>query len=160
MKSCSFTGHRNIEASVTPRVSELVARAIEYLYVEGCRDFYVGGALGFDTLCAKAVILFRISHPDVRLHMVLPCRDQDEGWSRAQKEVYSYTLSVANDIEYVSEDYYDGCMKKRNERLAELCDVVVAYVGRSNSGAGQTVRLASAAGKTVYNLYKKANGEM
>ena len=155
MKSCSFTGHRNIPESGARQLEELILRAIEYLYSEGCRDYYTGGAIGFDTMCAKAVILFKMTHTDVKLHLVLPCKNQDERWSSAQRALFDYTLNVADDVEYVADEYDSGCMKRRNERLAVLGDVLVAYAGRYNSGAGQTVRMATSLGKTVYNLYKR-----
>ena len=60
-------------------------------------------------------------------------------------------------MEYLAEEYDGGCMKRRNERLAELGDVLVAYAGRFNSGAGQTVRMAANLGKTVYNLYQRVS---
>ena len=135
------------------KIGDLVSRAIEYAYREGCRDFCVGGALGFDTVAAKSVILFRISHPDTRLLVVAPCRNQADSWSEAQIAMYEYILSSADHVEYVSDDYVDGCMRKRNQRLVDLADMLVAYVSRDYSGAAQTVRMAKSAGKPVYNLY-------
>jgi uncharacterized phage-like protein YoqJ len=157
MSSCSFTGHRIIPDNIAPKLEKLLGAALEYLWAEGCRDFYAGGALGFDTMCAKAVILFKMTHPGVKLHLVLPCKNQDERWSDAQRDVFGYTLAAADDVEYVSEDYTKDCMKRRNERLAALGDCLVAYAGKYNSGAGQTVRMANALGKTVYNLYSRAH---
>ena len=153
MKCCAFTGHRKIEDRHKATISDLLSRAIAYAYSEGCRTFLTGGALGFDTLAAKEVIRFRLDHPDVRLKIVLPCKNQSESWSSSQISVYEYTLSNANEIEYVADEYVDGCMKLRNQKLADYCDIMIAYVSRSYSGAAQTVRMASAAGKTVYNLY-------
>jgi hypothetical protein len=70
--------------------------------------------------------------------------------------MYEYLLSVSDEVIYIADEYYDGCMKERNMKLAELCDILIAYVARSNSGAAQTVRMASAMGKSVYNLYAEA----
>ena len=152
--SCSFTGHRKIEASRKGSLTELLERALNYAYSNGCRSFFAGGALGFDTLAAEAVIKFREKHPDVRLTLVLPCKDQDIRWNEGDRVVYKRILALADGVEYVSDVYYDGCMKKRNERLVELCDVLIAYVGRSFGGSAQTLRMAKASGKTVYNLYQ------
>ena len=150
---CSFTGHRKIEPHHEGKIDTLVMRAIEYAYGRGCRAFYTGGAVGFDTVAAKQVILFRMSHPDVRLTVLVPCREQSERWSDRQKQMYDYCLSSADFVEYVSEAYTDDCMKKRNQRLVDAADTVIAYASHSRSGAGQTVRMAQRAGKTVYNLY-------
>ena len=153
MRSCSFTGHRAIEPHHVKGLGSLLDRAIGYVYENGCRDFYIGGALGFDTYAAQRVLLFRMSHPDVRLNLVLPCRDQSDKWSDAQIEMYEYLLSQSSTVEYVSDFYTPDCMRLRNMRLASLCDVMIAYLGHSRSGAGQTVRMAEMQGKQVYNLY-------
>lgn len=153
MHTCAFTGHRKIEASHMGKIENLLSRAVEFAYENGCRTFITGGALGFDTLAAKEVIRFRMSHPDVRLIIVLPCKNQSSAWSSSQVSLYEYTLVNADEIEYVSDEYTDNCMKDRNRRLVELCDMLIAYVSRPYSGAAQTVRMASNEGKVIYNLY-------
>ena len=153
MTTCAFTGHRRIEEKHKEKIGSLLFRAINYAYENGCRTFITGGAIGFDTLAAKEIIRFRLSHPDVRLSVVLPCKNQSDAWSHSQISIYEYTLSNADEIEYVCDEYRDGCMRERNRRLAERCDIMIAYVARSNSGAAQTVRMADRAGKKVYNLY-------
>jgi uncharacterized phage-like protein YoqJ len=153
MQSCAFTGHRKIEERHKDNIESLLRRAISYAYSEGCRIFYTGGALGFDTLAAKEVIRFKLSHPDVSLRIILPCRNQSVSWSPSQIHLYEYTLMNADEIEYVTDEYEDGCMRLRNQRLADYCDLLIAYVSRSNSGSAQTARMAERAGKKVYNLY-------
>ena len=153
MKACSFTGHRTIKASHKDALPDLITRAIEYAYGKGCRKFFAGGALGFDTEAAIAVINYRKTHPDVTLTLLLPCFNQGEKWSEYQRNKYDYILNLADEVVYVSREYTPDCMRIRNQRLAEECDILIAYVQRSASGAGQTVRIASALGKEVYNLY-------
>ena len=128
-------------------------RAINYAYDNGCRNFYCGGAVGFDTLAARQVILFRMSHPDVKLHLLLPCINQDKNWKSSEVRRYEHTLASADTISYVSEEYTKDCMKKRNERLVESCNILIAYVNKEYSGAAQTVRIANKAGVEIYNLY-------
>lgn len=153
MKSCAFTGHRKIEERHKGRIEDLLLRAISFAYSEGCRTFITGGALGFDTLAAREVIRFRLSHPDARLLIVIPCKNQSESWSPSQISLYEYTLINADEVEYIADIYTDGCMKERNQRLADLSDMMIAYVNRPYSGAAQTVRMAAKDGKPVYNLY-------
>ena len=155
VRSCSFTGHREIESRHRETIGPLVVRAIEYAYNEGCRRFYLGGALGFDTIAAQKVILFRMTHPDAELHLLLPCKDQEKNWSYSQREMYGYILGQADTVTYVSDIYTDGCMRERNRLLAERGDIMIAYLGRPRSGAAQTVRMARELGKTVYNLFDK-----
>ena len=154
---CSFTGHRSITLSHRERLIPLLVRAIEYAYSEGCREFLSGGALGFDTLAAREVIRFKQTHPDVRLVMMLPCIDQDKSWSAGEREMYSYVLRNADETVYVNDEYTDRCMRERNFRLASECDLMIAYLGRRMSGAGQTVGMAERMGKRIYNLYPTLN---
>ena len=150
---CSFTGHRQISPEVREGLSDLLRRAVEYAYAEGCRTFMTGGAIGFDTLAAKEVIRFRMSHPDVRLVLILPCLNQDEKWTSYQRSSYNFTLGAADEVIYTSEEYTNTCMAERNALLAERADMLIAYVGRLRSGAAQTVRMAERLGKKIYNLY-------
>ena len=157
MNGCSFTGHRAIPNEVRARLNGLLTRAIAYAYDNGCRSFYCGGALGFDTMAAKAIILFRMSHPDARLIILVPCKDQSLAWQWAAKDMYDYLLSAADEVVYVTDGAYTSdCMRRRNAMLAEVCDILIAYSGNPRSGSGQTVRMAQKLGKTVYNLYSAA----
>lgn len=153
---CSFTGHRYIEPERRAALVELLGRAIEYAYAEGCRTFMTGGAIGFDTLAAREVIRFRISHGDVRLVLVLPCLEQDLKWNAEQKNSYNFTLSVADEVIYTSEIYTKKCMAVRNKFLAEHAHMLIAYSGRTNSGSAQTLRMAEHMKKRIYNLYPAA----
>ena len=148
---CSFSGHRIVKKEHEGALSGLLMRAIEYAYVAGCRRFLSGGAVGFDTYAARAVIAYRDTHPDVRLVLVLPCKNQSDRWSYSDKRQYEEILSLADDVIYLSDTYTDDCMRKRNMRLAEEADILIAYVNRLNSGSAQTVRMAK--GKEIYNLY-------
>ena len=53
-KKCSFTGHRSISdiSTVKSKVREILSELIK----DGYKDFYNGGTLGFDTMCALEVI--------------------------------------------------------------------------------------------------------
>ena len=160
MRACSFTGHRQIKFEHKKQLPSLLDRAISFAYSKGCRKFLTGGAVGFDTEAAREVIKFRISHPDISLVLVLPYINQSERWSDKQKEAYEYTLSMADEVIYVSEEYTDTCMKERNLRLAEEADILIAYVARDKSGSAQTVRMARSAGKEIYNLYPALEKDM
>lgn len=154
MKSAFFTGHRRKSGDC---VWEIFADIeIEKLILSGVTDFYAGGALGWDTVCAEAVINFRAQeYPEVKLHLVLPCCEEEQTlkWTDEQKARYHEILTSADSVEYVSERYYNGCMKKRNERLVELAEYCLGYYDerRKASGTGQTVRMAQKKGIEIIN---------
>ena len=152
MYGCCFTGHRQIPL---PEISPLTARLdamIAELYGQGCRVFYAGGAMGFDTVAASRVLLFRDRHPDVRLYLLLPCRDQTKGWPEPEAMRFEEILCRSDGFRYVQEEYVPSVMTERNRALVASADVCVAYMQRENSGAGQTVRFAKEKGIPVRNL--------
>lgn len=153
ISACSFTGHRTISALHRATLPALLSRAVAYAYEEGCRTFYTGGALGFDTYAARAVISFRVTHRDVRLVLLLPCLDQADAWSARQRTEYEWILGEADEVRYFADSYTKDCMRLRNLALAEHGDLLIAYVGHDRSGAAQTLRAAVKQGKRVYNLY-------
>jgi len=115
----------------------------------------VGGAVGFDTLAAMAVLTAREANPTIRLLMALPCTDQDSRWRESDKTTYRYLLNNADEIIYVSEQpYFRGCMVQRNIYLVERSSILIAYLTHGRSGTGQTVIFAHEKGLTVINLAK------
>lgn len=155
--TCAFTGHRQVEKEAERALCALLVRAVAYAYAEGCRTFLTGGALGFDTLAARTVIAFRLSHRDVRLELLLPCLNQSERWTARRRTEYDWVLSEADEVCYFSDAYDKSCMRRRNAALAERCDLLIAYVGHERSGSAQTMRIASRLGRRIYNLYASVN---
>ena len=84
MTTCCFTGHRVIAPEVRDQLTAILDRRLQALYDVGFVEFRAGGALGFDTLAAERVLLLRERHPDCRLVLMLPCRDQSKYWSEAE----------------------------------------------------------------------------
>ena len=87
-QTCCFTGHRQIPAGELPELQRKLRAAILNLVGQGVRYFGAGGALGFDTLAAEAVLDLRETHPQLRLCLVLPCRDQASRWGSKDRARY------------------------------------------------------------------------
>ncbi|MDR0905250.1 MAG: SLOG family protein [Oscillospiraceae bacterium] len=135
-----------------PELTRRLEETITGLIRRGVVCFGSGGAIGFDTLAAQAVLKQRETNPAVKLIMVLPCREQDAKWSASDKREYKRLLDSADKVVCLAEHYYDGCMAKRNLHLVENSGVCVAYMKHGRSGTAQTVRLARERGLTVVNL--------
>ena len=73
-------------------------------------------------------------------------------WNNAQKEEFDNIYDNADGIISLSYDYYDGCMKRRNEKLVELSSYCIAYMTKERSGTGQTVRLMEKKGCEIVLL--------
>lgn len=75
--------------------------------------------------------------------MLLPHEGQEDKWSDSAQERYHSILKQADSIEYVSHEYYDGCMLDRNRRLVEAAGTLLAvYNGERRGGTAATVRYA------------------
>ena len=149
--SCCFTGHRTIPAEDFPTVKARLQAAIAKLYGEGFRHFIAGGALGFDTLAARAVLALRASHPDVTLTLVLPCADQDAMWHADDRAVYAALKAAADEVICLFPQYTNSCMRVRNQYMVDHASACIAYLTHMRSGAGQTVRMAEAASLRLFN---------
>ncbi len=154
---CSFTGHRRIPSEHMPFLGDLLARAVAYAYERGCRVFYTGGAVGFDTMAARAVLSFRLTHTDVRMVLILPCPEQADAFGERDHAAYAFLLRQADEVQYISESYTRDCMKQRNAALVQVADILIAYAGHQRSGSSQTVRMAAKRPHVqIFNLYPEA----
>ena len=151
-KSCAFSGHRDIpEADITQIYAHLTTLLRE-LIDNGCTDFYAGGALGFDTIAALIVLQLRGEYPDIKLHLLLPYADQSGAWQQSDCDTYEFIKSHSNSFEYLSKDYYRGCMQARNKALVDKSELVVCYMTRNIGGTANTIRYAKSCGRRVINI--------
>ncbi len=152
LECLSFTGHRMLTAEERNRLAGQLSSALEEYYSRGKRVFLSGGALGFDTLAAEQVILLRRKHSDARLILVLPCRSQASRWTAADQKVYRRLLENADQIIYTSQDYFPGCMQKRNQFLVDHTDTCICYLKNCRGGTWNTVSYAYDQHRIIRNL--------
>lgn len=153
--NCCFTGHRAIPYGQTAQVYTILQSTIRALIHKGTTRFFAGGALGFDTLCAKAVLELRQTHPAIKLFLLLPCQSQARFWSEEDKAEYEEIKRRANDVRYISIEYTRSCMFERNRALVDNADVCVCYLRKTTGGTAYTVRYAESKGLRIINLAKK-----
>ena len=150
---CCFTGHRKIDEYDARYLRKVLEQAIEKQYLSGIRVFRAGGAMGFDTFSALAIIEFRKKHPDVELELCLPCRDQADRWSFSYKKLYNGVLSKADRVRYAYDRYVNGCMLVRNRMLVDGSRSCIAYYNGDSGGTGYTYAYAAKKGLELINLY-------
>ena len=152
MKTCCFSGQRIIK--ITPEIVQRLKDTIIDVIKCGVTDFYNGGALNVDQLCAETVISLRSEYPDIKLHLLLPCScdEQIKGWNSNQIDRYQKILKSADSVTVLSKHYTNDCMKQRNRKLVELSDCCICYCINPRSGTGQTVRMAENKGISIYNI--------
>lgn len=151
-QTCCFTGHRKIPLdqleSVTQRLRDAVIASIKdgYLY------FGAGGALGFDTLAAQTILDLKKDYPQIKLILVLPCKTQARGWKQEDIEEYNRIMKAADKVVYTSQDYYSGCMHKRNRHLVDNSSLCICYLNSNTGGTAYTVDYAKSVGCRVSNI--------
>ena len=140
---------RDIDTQAQEMFDRLV---MEYAERQGVTTFISGGALGFDQIAAALVIAKREMGQNIRLIFALPCKNQGELWSDEQKRLYYNLLAEADEIIYVSEEYSEGCMKKRNFYMVDRSANCICALLHPRSGTGQTVRYAREGGLRIINI--------
>ena len=154
MKTCCFSGHRKLPQNKLERMIKRLSTEIDKLISEGVTEFISGGALGFDTIAASLVIAKKEQGANIRLIFMLPCRDQDSRWTNEEKRLYRSLLLEADEIIYVSEEFSDDCMKKRNYAMVERAEYCICSLLHRRSGTSQTVDYAQTKGLKIINVAK------
>lgn len=152
---CAFTGHRFLTYENQQKCRDLLNRLIPKLVGRGITTFYVGGALGFDTLAAEQLIELRDRHGlPIRLILALPCRDQCAKWNPADTRRYRQIESLADNTVLLSERYFDGCMQIRNRYMVDHANILIAFFQPDKpGGTAYTVHYADKQGRKIINLY-------
>ncbi len=154
-KTCCFTGHRNIPPEEVEGIRQKLEATILELYSQGVIYYGAGGALGFDTLAAEAVLHLRDNGcPNLRLILVLPCPDQTRGWKAENIARYEEIKGRADKIVYTSQAYTPGCMHKRNRHLVDNSSVCVCYLTQNRGGTAYTAGYAEEHRLHVINIAK------
>ena len=113
-------------------------------------QFLSGMAEATDTWCAFSVLSLREKNPAIKLHCILPCKEQADKWSASSRDLYHSILEQADSIVYVSRSYYKNCMLDRNRFLVDHASMVLAvYNGVRRSGTGATVNYARKLGREI-----------
>jgi len=152
LRTCCFTGHRNIDSKAFSHIQKRLENEIVNLIRQGVCCFAAGGALGFDTMAALAVLKLRAEFSHVRLLLVLPHKSQARGWNKKDRQIYNHILSKADEVVYTSDFYYAGCMHKRNRHLVDNSEVCVCYLTAEKGGTAYTVGYAREKGLRMINL--------
>lgn len=163
-RTCCFTGHRPNKFPWGYKEND--ARFLEYkdklkevivtLYSKGINWFIVGGAQGFDTWAAEIVIELKEKHKDIVLEVAIPCRTQDNLWSKKAKERYKNIIDNAQKLTIISHEYTNLCMHQRNDYMLKKSSIVVAgYIEGVKGGTYSTIKKAQRLNKKVIIIENK-----
>lgn len=133
----TFCGHSDVveAAEVQAWLDETIAQ----LCSQGAEQFLLGGYGHFDSMAAAAVRRAKSSFPYITSVLVLPYIDK-------KVDMTFYDDSLYPSLENVPPKY---AILKRNERMVDAADIVVAYVLHGWGGAAKTLEYAIRKRKTV-----------
>lgn len=164
IRSCAFTGHRNMTDHEKKLACDLLkVRLADLIDNHGTTEFYIGGALGFDTVAAVALSHLKKEGYEGKFRMTLVCphRGQEDDWSEYDRSVYKTLLSYYDEVVTIADKYVNGCMKTRNQYMVDRADMLIAYVdtARRRSGSVQTYNMAVRKGIPVVNMLSEIKGK-
>lgn len=153
--SCCFSGHRDIPEDKIPQIKARLRAEVQKQVGKGARLFYAGGARGFDTLAALTILECKKRNPQIVLILCCPCQNQTKGWNEDDIVLHEYIKKHADACIYVSEQYYSGCMHKRNRYMADRSDVCICYLTAVTGGTKYTVDYCIRKGIPYINLAER-----
>ena len=125
-----------------------------HIYADGYRYFYCGMAMGFDLLAAEAALSLQCELKDLQVIAVVPFRGQSDRWSKEEQAKYDAILRIVDDVVVLSEQYYNGCLLRRNDYMVNRSSRLIAYFdGNPKGGTFYTVREAKRQGLDIVNLH-------
>lgn len=157
----AFTGHRpsklpwryNETDKRCIALKEVLMEQVSLLADAGATQFLSGMAEGTDVWSALAVLTLREKNPKLKLHCILPCREQADKWTDSSRNLYRSILEQADSIVYTSRTYHKNCMLERNRFLVEYAATLLAvYNGERRGGTAATVRYARKLARKVIIL--------
>lgn len=151
-KSCCFTGHRGLSFAEEKAIREKISMTVKKLISIGVTTFYVGGALGFDMLAEEAVLEEKKLNGEIKLILAIPYPSYDESFSLKEKERYKKIVEGADDVITVSENYYKGCMHKRNRYMVDRALYLVSFCKKISGGSYYTKKYALESGLKILEL--------
>ena len=144
LTTCSFTGHRILKKDFDDKkLIEVIDRVIE----RGYKTFLVGMAWGFDLKVFE--ILLTKKNKNIDIIACVPCENQQIYYKNYEKEKYLEYIKKADKIVYVSKEYFDGCMQKRNRYMVDNSSNLVAYLYSNMGGTKNAVSYEEKQGKNI-----------
>ena len=156
-KTCCFTGHRKLPKKDMVKIEACLEKEITNLIKSGFCYFAAGGAQGFDTVAEQSVLHLKEKYPHIKLFLILPCRNQAERWDEQNKRLYEHIKSKSDKVIYTSDNYFRGCMHKRNRYLADISTVCISYLTKKSGGTVYTVNYAHRKGLKVINIAERTS---
>lgn len=133
----TFCGHAEI--AQTDDVRNWLIRTVESLILDGADIFYLGGYEAFDGLAAAVLRELKKTYRHIQIVLVL-------AYLNRNVNAAGYDSTLYPELEEVPPRF---AISKRNEKMVEMADVVIAYVTHNWGGAAKTLEYAKRKRKTI-----------
>lgn len=152
-QTCCFTGHRILPANAATAILRKLDSILLPLIERGVLVFWLGGALGFDTLAAEHLLKLKQQYPQIVIYLALPFEEYRNRWSETQKSRAANIDAQADQIVYCSHTPSKGAFLQRNRYMVDQSRYCIAYCNRSAGGTANTLRYAQQKGLVIQNLF-------
>lgn len=152
-KVVTGTGHRPNKLGghgrdVFERLVQLAIHAIKRLEP---KELISGMALGWDQALVEACIRLRFPFA-----AYVPFAGQESKWPEDSRRTYDYLMAHASRIVVVCDGGYAAWkMQKRNQRMCDDADLILALFDGSTGGTGNCVQYAKSIKRPVLNVWER-----
>ena len=149
-RTVCFSGHRPEKLPSGENFTR-VLKSILYKVVldsidEGYDCFITGLARGVDLWAGEIILELKAQGKNIRLVAAAPYRSHGSKFYGAERFSLGNIMLKADKVVYVSENYFKGCMQRRNEYMVNNSGKLIAVVSDYRSGTGATIRYAKKQG--------------
>lgn len=120
-------------------------KAIKY----GIKYFLTGMAEGFDMIATEILLSLKQTYKKIKIIAVIPCKGQEEKWSKSQIDRYHKILNDCDNIVTLSSHYSPSCMNNRNRYMINHSSFVIACFNGVDGGTKNTINFAKQYGCKV-----------
>lgn len=159
MKVCAFTGYRPHKLPFgddeshpdCERLKQRLFCETLRLTREGVCIYISGMARGIDIWAAEIVLQLRETLPsrEIQLWAAVPYDRQANGWDPEEQARYREVLDRADRVEFISHDYYNGCLQKRNRWMVDQSTHLIAVYNGQPGGTKSTLDYARRKGLEI-----------
>lgn len=133
----TFCGHAEIAS--TDNVHSWLQDVLVSLISDGADTFYLGGYGAFDSLAFTVLKNLKKTYPHIRIVLVL-------AYLNRNIDASGYDVTLYPALEKTPPRF---AISKRNEKMVDMADTVVAYVTHNWGGAAKTLQYAERKKKNV-----------
>lgn len=150
-KTCFFTGDRILPEEKTQWVKIHLNKEIERRIDQGTVNFISGGENGFDQIAASMIVVKKRNGFNIRLILVLPCRNRNIYRNEFQREVHRILMEESDQRIYISDEYTSDCIEMRNRFMADNSCCCICACMDEKSAASKAMSYAEKKGLKIVN---------